>query len=107
MKKTMILTFVMFLSCNTNTPFFGKKIECEDCLVTEEKTAVSIAESVLFESYGEDKIKKERPYIVNIENDSIWNIEGNFKTIGIGFGGVFYIKISAKNGKVLDMYHEK
>lgn len=105
MKKAIILILTMFLSCNTDASFFGKKIECQDCLVTEEKTAVNIAEAILFESYGEDKIKKERPYIINIESDSIWSIQGRF--IPLINNGSFYIRISAKNGKVLSMIHDK
>ncbi len=105
MRKAIILIFVTFLSCNTSTTFFGKKIVCEDCLVTEEKTAVSIAEAILFENYGEDNIKSQRPYKVNIENDSIWDIEGRF--LKIGFGGVFQIRISSKDGKVIEMIHGK
>ncbi len=74
-------------------------------MVTKEETAQEIAESILFENYGEDKIKSERPYVINIEHDSLWNIRGSFNKIG--FGGVFNIKISAENGRVVEMYHEK
>jgi hypothetical protein len=80
-------------------------IKCEECLVTQEKTAVGIAEIILFENYGEDNIKSQRPYIVTKENDSIWYIKGRF--MKIGFGGVFHIRISSKNGKVIEMIHEK
>ena len=94
----------MLIGCN-NIDVFSKKINCEDCLITKEKTAIGIAELVLFENFGENKIKAEKPYIISIENDSIWNIRGSFNNIGDG--GVFNIRISAKDGKVLEMYHEK
>jgi hypothetical protein len=100
----LICSILLAISCN-NIDGFSKKIICDVCLVTKEKTAIGIAELVLFENFGEDKIKEEKPYIVSIENDSIWNIRGSFNKIG--FGGVFNIRISAKDGKVLEMYHEK
>jgi hypothetical protein len=103
-----ICAIVLLTGCtkkDTSLSIFTKKINCEDCLVTREKTAIGIAESILFENYGEDKIKSEKPYIVSIEQDSLWNIRGSFNKIG--FGGVFNIKISAKDGRVIDMYHEK
>ena len=100
----LICAILMLIGCN-NIDVFSKKINCEVCLVTKEKTAIGIAELVLFENFGEDKIKAEKPYIVSIENDSIWNIRGSFNKIGDG--GVFNIRISAKDGKVLEIYHEK
>lgn len=96
------------LSCNQvvkTTSVIEKNIVCEDCLVTKEETAVKIAESVLFESYGKDKIEDERPYKVTIENDSIWHLEGTFWSVG--FGGVFEIDISARDGRVIEMIHGK
>lgn len=106
MKKILLLFILILVSCNyTTNTVFQKSIKCENCLVTKEETAVGIAEPILFESYGKDQIENQRPYTVTIENDSIWHIEGVFNKIG--FGGVFDIKISAKNGKVLYMMHGK
>ena len=106
MKKILFPISLMLVSCNyTTNTVFQKSIKCEDCLVTKEETAVGIAEPILFESHGKGQIEDQRPYRVTIENDSIWHIEGTFNSIG--FGGVFDIKISAKNGKVLYMMHGK
>jgi len=110
MGKFLILICFAFISCNKvgngiTTSIVKKSIECEDCLVTKEETAVGIAESVLFESYGRDMIEGERPYKVSIENDSIWNFKGTFWSLG--FGGTFDISISAKDGRVIYMSHGK
>ncbi|NRT16122.1 hypothetical protein HNP99_002484 [Flavobacterium sp. 28A] len=108
MRKLLVLVCFLVLSCNQvakTTSVIEKNIICEDCLVTKEETAVGIAESVLFESYGKDKIEGERPYRVTIEKDSIWHLEGTFWSVG--FGGVFDISISAKDGKVVEMFHGK
>ncbi|WP_348824345.1 NTF2 fold immunity protein [Flavobacterium aestuarii] len=108
MKKFYVWICFAFISCNQvarTTSVIKKTIECEDCLVTKEETAVGIAESVLFESYGKDMIEGERPYKVSVENDSIWHLQGTFWSIG--FGGVFEIDISAKDGRVINMIHGK
>lgn len=106
-KKILILSSLFLMSCNrsNNLGIYSQKIDCKDCLVTKEETAVKIAIPILIETYGEDKIESELPYKVSIENDSIWNIEGSYNSIG--FGGVFEIQISAKDGRVLYMMHGK
>lgn len=109
MKELLILICLVFLSCNEavkTTSVIKKKINCEECLVTKEETAVGIAESVLFESYGKDQIEKQRPYNVSIENDSIWHLKGTFWQIGC-CGGTFEIDILAKDGRVKYMMHGK
>ena len=110
MKKSLIFICFAFISCNkigngSTTSIIRKSIKCEDCLVTKEETAVGIAESVLFETYGRDMIESERPYKVSIENDSIWRLEGTFWSVG--FGGTFDISISAKDGRVVYITHYK
>ncbi len=107
-KKIFISSCLLLLGCNrsNNLGIYTQKIDCEDCLVTKEETAVKIAIPILVETYGEDKIESERPYKVSIENDSIWNIEGSYNSIGC-CGGVFEMQISAKDGRVLYMMHGK
>jgi hypothetical protein len=94
-------------SCkDTFDGYIGGKIKnCDDCLVQNEETAVSIAEAILFETYGKSNIEKQRPYIINIKNDSIWVLDGTFNSIC--FGGTFHIELSSKNGKVLKIIHGK
>ena len=106
-KKILILSSLFLMSCNrsNNLGIYSQTIDCKDCLVTKEETAVKIAIPILVETYGEDKIESEWPYKVSIENDSIWNIEGSFNSIG--YGGVFEIQISAKDGRVLYIMHGK
>ncbi len=106
-KKMFFLSSLFLMGCNrsNNLGIYTRSIDCKDCLVTKEETAVKIAIPILVETYGEDKIKSEWPYKVSIKNDSIWNIEGSFNSIG--FGGVFEIQISAKDGRVLYMMHGK
>ena len=49
-------------------------------LVPTADVAVKIAECVLFEIYGKEKIEKEKPFSVNLR-DGVWIIEGNIPDI--------------------------
>lgn len=76
-----------------------------DGIICDTKSAVNIAEEVLFSLYGEDAIKKQRPYSVRMMNHHIWCIEGNLKK---GFeGGVFCILIDKRDCRVISISHGK
>lgn len=64
-------------------------------LVPTADVAVKIAECVLFEIYGKEKIEKEKPFSVNLR-DGVWIIEGNIPDIKNGditFCGQVYMEI--------------
>jgi len=77
----------------------GKKF-----LVENQEIAVNIAESILFNIYGEKNIQKQKPYeIYNINN--YWVI---FGTLPKNFrGGTFKVIISEKNGEIVLVGHDK
>lgn len=67
-------------------------------LVPTADVAVKIAECVLFEIYGKEKIEKEKPFSVNLR-DGVWIIEGNIPDIKNGditFCGQVYMEIKKK-----------
>ncbi|MFB9077048.1 YbbC/YhhH family protein [Flavobacterium procerum] len=104
---TIFIAAFFLISCNDKTKSFSsnKIKKCDDCLVEKEETAIAIAEAILFERFGKDKIEDQKPYKINIKQDSIWVLKGSFNKIG--FGGTFYIEISSKNAKILEIYHGK
>lgn len=126
MKKKKIFVFLIvsvfclltycLLSRTTVYDGVGQRItNCEDCLVPDEITAIKIAEAVLFSWYGEDKIKQERPYLIKLVGNT-WVITGTLNKNVFEkfilfrmpkFGGVFEIKISAKDGRVINIIHGK
>jgi len=73
-------------------------------LVPTAEIAFQIAEPVLSQIYGKEKIESEKPFSVNIEND-IWIIEGHLD-MGI-LGGVAYMEIRKSNGEILKVIHGK
>lgn len=104
--KSIVLPCIAAVIISCNTPS-GKKlnINCSGCYITKEETAVKIAEAIAMENYGEDKIKSQRPYKVSIVNDTLWKVEGTFNSIG--FGGVFSVTLSAKDGRIVEVIHGK
>lgn len=76
-----------------------------DKLIIEDKaTAIGVAEPILFNIYGKEKIIGEKPYeIYLIENH--WIIQG---TLPKGSkGGTFLIIIDGRNSEVLKITHGK
>lgn len=102
--KKLVIVYFLIIGCSKSSSD-EIKIDCGDCYITKQQTAIKVAEAILVENYGEDKINSEKPFEVKVINDSLWNIRGSFNKIG--FGGVFDITLSARNGKVVEMYHEK
>ena len=71
-------------------------------LVPDKKTAINIAEAILFPIYGERNIRDERPYQVSLKEGK-WTIEG---TLTRGFvGGVFHIVIRQRDACVVEISH--
>jgi hypothetical protein len=73
-------------------------------IVSDQKTAIAIAEAVLFHVYGEKAIREQRPYVVKHVRDK-WIIDGAPPPRGMA-GGSFHIVISQRDGRVLEITHE-
>lgn len=73
-------------------------------LINDSTTAVTIAETVLFKTYGQKQIKDQRPYeIYKIGN--YWSTSG---TLPRGArGGTFLTIINAKDGQIVRITHGK
>ncbi|SRR6266498_1424815 len=77
--------------------------------VPDKKTAIRIAEAVLTPIYGEELVRKERPYTATLTND-VWFVEGTLRKGILGApvsGGVAEVEISKKDGCVLRVSHGK
>ena len=71
--------------------------------VPDDSTAVKIAIAVWLPIYGND-IYKKKPYKVKLQN-GVWIIEG---TLPADYqGGVPYIEIQRKDGRILRVMHGK
>lgn len=78
--------------------------QTSDTLISNSKTAVSVAESILFPIYGKKNIIDQRPYKVN-KIDGYWVINGTLSQNKLG--GTFLIILNSKDGKVIKLSHGK
>lgn len=74
-------------------------------IVPNEEIAVWIAEKILFHRYGKNIIISQRPYEVSLLNDYVWKIGGTLPRNTEG--GCFHIFIDKRDGRILQMWHEK
>ncbi|HMV10377.1 MAG TPA: NTF2 fold immunity protein [Cyclobacteriaceae bacterium] len=73
-------------------------------IIKDKKTAVSVAEQILFAIYGQTNIKKQRPYkIYKIKN--YWSISGTLEKRSVG--GTFLIIMDARDGRIIRITHGK
>ena len=76
----------------------------EDGYVSNENSAVKIAEVVWLNVYGPD-IEVEKPFKVRLNKGQVWVVEG---TLGENkLGGVAHIEIEKSDGKILKVIHGK
>lgn len=74
----------------------------EIILIPTARAAVGVAESILFEIYGKEKILSERPYGVHKIGD-YWFISGSLPRFYDGGG--FEIILDSKDSRVLSVRH--
>jgi hypothetical protein len=53
----------------------------KNAYVPDSRTAVRVAEAVLVPVYGEDTVKKERPFTAKLKGD-VWTVEGTMYCAG-------------------------
>ena len=95
--KFSILLLLIIVSCN-NKIVSNKNIR-------DKNLAIKIAQTKFNKVYGKSMIAEEQPFRAKKINDSIWYVEGTFKSIG--FGGVAFGKVDVKNKKVIEFSHGK
>jgi len=72
-------------------------------LVPDERTAIAVAEAILFPIYGEKHIRDQRPYVVKHAQGK-WTIEGSLPS-GFVVGGTFHIVIRQRDAQILEIGH--
>ncbi len=104
MKRVILLLWICFFSISSVCAENSKhNFVPENGLVSDENTAIKIAEAVLLPIYGES-INNKKPFVAKLV-DGVWIVEGtlprNMK------GGVPLIEISKDNGAILRVSHGK
>ena len=75
-----------------------------DGFVPDSATAARIAEAVWIPIYGEEHIRRERPYHASLEGD-VWRVVGYLPPNHVG--GTAVAEISKRDGRILRVIHSK
>jgi hypothetical protein len=79
-------------------------VNLESNIIKDSKTAIAVAEPILFGIYGKDNIENQKPYDVQYV-EVYWVVSGTLKE-GVD-GGTFLIIMDSRNGQVLRITHGK
>ena len=109
MKKQVFLSLIVGLltvasSSKAQTPTASPSFMPSGGFVPDAATAKRIAEAVWLPIYGK-KVLSEKPYQATLNSKGVWVVEGSLpKDID---GGVAYIEISKRDGRILEVTHGK
>ncbi|MGL1890842.1 MAG: YbbC/YhhH family protein [Spirochaetaceae bacterium] len=84
-------------------------IERSDGFVRDASVAIKIAEVLLVSNYGEE-VNDKKPFKAElVEDGTVWLITGTFHRTEAMYstGGIPYIKISKKDGRIIGYIHTK
>jgi hypothetical protein len=73
-------------------------------IIPNEETAVGVAELLFRPVFGADQVRKFQPYHAELR-DGIWTVYGTLKSGSRG--GTPELRISKKDGRVLDIWHSQ
>jgi hypothetical protein len=77
--------------------------EDEELIKSAEYTFKSVS-PILFNMYGEQRIKEEYPLKLTLYDDSVWHIEGTLKS---SKGGTVSASINKRTGQIIYITHYK
>ena len=99
---TQLFRFAMAVLVTTSV--FAQAPAPKNGFITDEKTAIRVAEAILAPIYGDQQIAQERPFQAALHG-GIWTVEG---TLSKGdTGGVAQIRIDQRTGAVVSYIHGK
>lgn len=104
-RKTVIGTLAIFIGIAAlSIAVIVVGLNQEKNVVSNAEDAISIARAVFIEMYGEDEL--EEPLVAQYQWDGTWLVSGT-PPEGMALGGVANAVISAKDGKIIEIWHEK
>ena len=91
----LVLSIVAFAATRAKLPISG--------VVPDEQTAVKVADAIFQPVFGATEVEKWRPYHAQLDKRGFWTVYG---TLPRGMkGGTPMLKISRRNGRVLEVWH--
>lgn len=93
-------TFILLVSLSS----CEQRISNKSNNITDKEIAISVAEKKWKEVYGTSAINKQKPFVAERKNDSIWTVHGNFPKPPV-IGGVAYAEVNIKTKEVVKYTH--
>ncbi|MDR2941405.1 MAG: YbbC/YhhH family protein [Treponema sp.] len=104
-KWFVVIFFIfIFIGCVYVYEYRANSYIPKDGFVPDEKTAIKIADVVLYPIYGET-LENQKPFRATLVKNKIWKVEGTLPKNKLG--GVVYIEIQKGNGAILHVSHGK
>ncbi|WP_294206177.1 NTF2 fold immunity protein [uncultured Chryseobacterium sp.] len=97
MKYYIFILFASLFSCENTIANKGRNH------ITDKEVALTIAENKWKEVYGSSAINRQKPFVAEKQNDTIWIVHGTFPKPTIG--GVAYAEVNVKTKKVVKYTH--
>lgn len=98
MKYYLLIFFIILFSCCKNEASNLNKNKGSD-----KEIVFTVAEKKWKEVYGKSAINKQKPFVGEKENDSIWIVRGTLPKSVIG--GLAYAEVNVKKHKVIKYTH--
>jgi hypothetical protein len=90
--------------------FAGGPLDDQRGLIRSKETAIRVAEAILFPIYGRKTIEAQKPYEVEL-HDGTWYVSAHtpkgYNGPTLMFGGGFYIALSQKDARVLEIGYDE
>ena len=105
--KAIIAAYVLIFgaACSPSNPLHS--YQPPNGYVSDEKTAIAIADAILLPIYGSEELSKEKPLVAGLKN-GVWSVSGSFPNDPEGtmrVGGTVEVEISQRDGRILRVSH--
>ncbi|KFF23443.1 NTF2 fold immunity protein [Chryseobacterium vrystaatense] len=97
MKYYIFILLILLFGCEKRVSYNSKDH------ITDKEVAIAIAENKWKEVYGKSAVNKQKPFVAEQKNDTIWIVHGTFPKPTIG--GVAYAEINIRTKKVIKYTH--
>lgn len=105
MKYLFICSMLIVALCSNKMNKEQKNYIPEEGFVPNAETAIKIAEAVWLPIYG-DNIYDKKPFTAELKDSTLWVVSGTLRDERT-LGGIPYITIQKKDGKILTVEHSK
>jgi hypothetical protein len=105
--KTIIAAYVLIFGAACSPSNSLHSYQPPNGYVSDEKTAIAIADAILLPIYGSEQLSKEKPLVAELKN-GVWFVSGSLPKPpegSLSVGGTAEVEISQRDGRILRVSH--